>query len=221
MNMSISNKMKYEGIRGRRNLERWQIRERDANGNLTEAGFIWFERRPFVAVTQTLGALALLVAACVYLYRAIMYGGDNIPVFVVLAALYAFFFFVLSKYQLRQRQIVFTKSGEIWFSHGFPLGGRRDKEPDLTLVANAFDELVSVEVRKDQADFAVLLVFRTGEELPVTVFQNIESEARIIATQITQSAEAIRQAQDTNLTPEDALRWAQSSAGKDGSFYID
>ena len=219
--MSISNKMKYEGIRGRRNLERWQIRERDANGNLTEAGFIWFERRPFIAVTQTLGALALLVAACVYLYRAIMYGGDNIPVFIVLAALYAFFYFVLSKYQLRQRQIVFTKSGEIWFSYGFPMGGRRDKAPDLSLVGNTFDELVSVEVRKDQADFAVLLVFRTGEELPVTVFQSLESEARIIATQITQAAEAIRQAQDTSLTPEDALRWAQSSAGKDGSFYID
>ena len=212
MSTSIPNKEKNGGNRGRRNLERWQVRERDANGNLTEAGFIWFERRPFIAVTQTLGALALLVAACVYLYRAIMYGGDNIPVFIVLAALYAFFYFVLSKYQLRQRQIVFTKSGEIWFSHGFPMGGRRDKAPDLSLVGNTFDELVSVETRRDQGDFAVLLMFRTGEELPVTVFQSLESEARIIATQITQAAEAIRQVQDTSLSAEDALRWAQSAA---------
>jgi hypothetical protein len=166
-----------------------QVRERDADGRLSEAGFFWTEER---RSAESWFTASFYVAACLtgLGIGGIENGDPQIAAGIVAApVLLAATLLLLHRYGRRARGVSFYSDGRIVELNGVPGRGKR------YLIAGHWNMIGSVErARISGTNWPVSLHFRIGTSVCVA-YATDEDEARIAVVQISQALQEMRDAQ--------------------------
>lgn len=172
-------------------VEPWKIRERDEQGRLVEAGFIWFERRPVVEPVVVIAALLLGIAALIAPIPLLAHG-YALTAGAVAAAGFAgstWLFRAYPRLAVRRRMLVFHLDGGMSYTYGMPVFS----DPELLRSELPHADIVSIEASYLSFEHkSVSMFLSSGEALCVTGFQRSADDVRIIAVQLTLALEEIR-----------------------------
>lgn len=181
-------------------LEDFRIRRRDADGALIEAGFAWYEQRPFWVWARVATQVVLGFVACIPLLVLVLSPYKLVPAIFGVACIAAIRLLsrVPPQILVYRRQLTFHADGAAYYTYGCPwFGGVTSSRMPAPHSA-----IASIESRSFGLTCGVGAYYRSGELQPLTINQPYEEVARLIAVQLTLALEELRAATEGPRGPQ-------------------